>query len=86
MTRDYDKNLQFYRDVLGWTTEVLNDTPEFRYTNLGAGADATAARALELGGQVSNPPHDTPFGRLATIVDATGATFNVMQTNQVRLP
>jgi predicted enzyme related to lactoylglutathione lyase len=111
MTRDYDKTLEFYRDVFGWTTEVMSDTPEFRYTNLGAGdnvqagvmdatgflpegtpgswsvyfqvtdADATAARALELGGRVENPPHDTPFGRLTVIADATGASFNVMQPN-----
>lgn len=30
--RDYDKTLQFYRAIFGWTTETVSDTDEFRYT------------------------------------------------------
>jgi uncharacterized protein len=31
-TRDYRAALDFYPDVLGWRTEVVSDTDEFRYT------------------------------------------------------
>jgi uncharacterized protein len=33
-TRAYDECLAFYRDVFGWTTQTMSDTPEFRYTLL----------------------------------------------------
>lgn len=41
-TRDYDAVVRFYRDVFGWDTEVVGDTPEFRYTTLGKGDAAVA--------------------------------------------
>lgn len=31
-TRDYRGALDFYREVLGWRTEQVSDTDEFRYT------------------------------------------------------
>lgn len=31
-TRDYERSLAFYRDALGWRTETMSDTPDFRYT------------------------------------------------------
>lgn len=31
-TRDYAAALDFYRQVFGWQTEVVADTPEFRYS------------------------------------------------------
>jgi hypothetical protein len=34
-TRDYDKTVEFYRDVFGWTPQVLMDEPGFRYTTYG---------------------------------------------------
>ncbi len=40
-------------------------------------ADATAARARELGGAVLRGPDDFPFGRLALLADPQGATFSV---------
>lgn len=42
LTRDYDQTVAFYRDVFGWDTSVMSDTPEFRYTTLGEGDDALA--------------------------------------------
>jgi predicted enzyme related to lactoylglutathione lyase len=32
LTRDYARSIEFYKDVFGWTTSVMGDTDEFRYT------------------------------------------------------
>lgn len=40
--KDYDAAVRFYKDVFGWETEVLSDTPEFRYTTMGSGMTAQA--------------------------------------------
>jgi hypothetical protein len=44
-------------------------------------ADATQARARELGGKVISPAEDTPYGRLATVEDPCGARFKLMAPN-----
>lgn len=44
-----------------------------------ADTDATVATALELGGQVVQEAEDTPYGRLASLSDPTGALFKVVQ-------
>jgi hypothetical protein len=44
-----------------------------------ADADATVARAQELGGTVQVQPMDIPPGRFAVITDPQGATFAVIQ-------
>jgi len=43
-------------------------------------ADATAAKAAELGGTVIMPPFDTPVGRIAVLGDPQGAVFSVIKT------
>jgi predicted enzyme related to lactoylglutathione lyase len=43
-------------------------------------ADVAAARVTELGGTVARPPEDTPFGRLADVIDPTGAMFKLHST------
>jgi predicted enzyme related to lactoylglutathione lyase len=40
--------------------------------------DAAVRMAAELGGTVTQEPNDTPYGRLATVSDPTGAMFNLM--------
>jgi uncharacterized protein len=40
-----------------------------------ADADATAARAVELGGSVVKPPTDAPYSRMTVLRDPQGATF-----------
>lgn len=107
-TKDYPAAVKFYEDVFGWDTDVMSDTPEFRYTTLGAGdaakagimdasaylpaevpsnwqvyfavedADASIEKAVALGAQVVDGPDDTPFGRLATLADPTGALFKIV--------
>ena len=42
-------------------------------------ADATAAKAAELGGTVQVPPFDTPVGRIAVIGDPQGAVFSIIK-------
>jgi len=42
-------------------------------------ADAALAKAVELGGTITQPAEDTPYGRLAQVSDPTGATFKLMQ-------
>ena len=44
-----------------------------------ADADATAAKATELGGSVVAPPFDTPVGRMAVIGDPQGAVFSIIK-------
>jgi hypothetical protein len=40
-------------------------------------ADATAARAVELGGRTIVPPTDNSVGRTAVLADPSGAIFTV---------
>ena len=42
-------------------------------------ADAAIAKVVELGGAVVMPAEDTPYGRLATVTDPTGALFRLHQ-------
>jgi hypothetical protein len=42
-------------------------------------ADAALARTEQLGGAIVQPAEDTPYGRLATATDVTGATFKLHQ-------
>jgi uncharacterized protein len=45
-----------------------------------ADADATAARAADLGGKVLAPPTDTPAGRGGLLADPQGAVFSVSRS------
>ena len=40
-------------------------------------ADAASAEIVELGGSIVLPAEDTPYGRLATVADPTGAVFKL---------
>ena len=42
-------------------------------------ADKTLAQVVELGGSITEPAVDTPYGRLATAADPTGARFKIQQ-------
>ena len=41
-TRDYQSAVNFYRDVFGWETQQMGDSPEFRYTVLKHGEEMLA--------------------------------------------
>lgn len=61
---------------------VPEGSPSYWLLYLGAAdVDATLARVLELGGTVTRPAEDTPYGRMASVSDPTGATFNVHGPN-----
>ena len=45
-------------------------------------ADAAVARVQRLGATIARPAEDTPYGRLASVIDPTGAPFNVMGPNE----
>ena len=110
--RDYAASVAFSREVFGWDSHVVSDTPEFRYTTLRHGdawlagimdaseflpegvpahwsvyfgvddADAALTTAVRLGGAIVRPAEDTPYGRLATATDATGAQFKLVAPNE----
>ncbi|MEV0245722.1 VOC family protein [Nocardia sp. NPDC050712] len=42
-----------------------------------ADVDKSVAKVVELGGAVVAPAMDTPYGRMATVTDVTGARFNL---------
>jgi hypothetical protein len=42
-------------------------------------ADATAAKAVELGGTLIAPPFDAPWTRMTIVTDPQGATFIASQ-------
>jgi predicted enzyme related to lactoylglutathione lyase len=44
--------------------------------------DASMDKVASLGGRRLREPMDTPYGRLATVADATGAVFNLMGPNK----
>jgi uncharacterized protein len=107
-TRDHAATVAFYVDIFHWTTNVLSDTDDFRYTTLKIGdteyagihdaskflpaheqpqwtvviavdsTDETAAKVVQLGGGTVRPPGDSPYGRLATVSDPTGAVFGLI--------
>ena len=66
--------------VGGTTPPQMPGTPNHWHVYFGvADADATVAKATELGGSVLVPPFDTPVGRMAVIADPQGAVFSIIQ-------
>ncbi|WP_332761268.1 VOC family protein, partial [Pseudarthrobacter sp.] len=41
-------------------------------------ADASVEKAVSLGATVIDGPEDSPFGRLASLADPTGAMFKII--------
>jgi uncharacterized protein len=68
-----------FEDVVAALTPIADDQPEvpahWSVTFAVDDADATAARAAELGGQVVVAPFDAPWVRMTVIRDPQGATF-----------
>jgi uncharacterized protein len=68
-----------FEDVVASINPIADDqpdTPAHWSVTFGIDdADATAARAVELGGTVIVPPFDAPWVRMTIINDPQGATF-----------
>lgn len=46
------------------------------------GCDAAVARVKELGGSLLDGPEDSPFGRIATVADPAGASFQIVSPDE----
>jgi predicted enzyme related to lactoylglutathione lyase len=68
-----------FEDVVGSINPIADDQPDtpahWSVTFAVGDADATAAKAAELGGTVVVPPFDAPWVRMTIIADPQGATF-----------
>jgi predicted enzyme related to lactoylglutathione lyase len=68
-----------FEDVVASITPIPDDqadvAPHWDVTFAVDDADATAAKATELGGKVIVPPFDAPWVRMTVIADPAGATF-----------
>jgi predicted enzyme related to lactoylglutathione lyase len=68
-----------FEDVVAALNSIADDEPEvpshWSVTFAVDDADATAARAVELGGRVLVAPVDAPWVRMTVIADPQGATF-----------
>jgi len=68
-----------FEDVVATINPIADDQPDvpahWSVTFAVADADATAAKAGELGGTVIVPPFDAPWVRMTVIADPQGATF-----------
>jgi predicted enzyme related to lactoylglutathione lyase len=71
-----------FEDAIGWLVPLERSTtpaapPHWHVTFAVADADATATRAVELGGEVLAPPTDMPWVRIALLRDPQGAVFTI---------
>ncbi|HTX68422.1 MAG TPA: VOC family protein [Thermoleophilia bacterium] len=72
-----------FEDVVANINFIGDDEPDvpahWSVTFMTDDADATAARAAELGGSVLVPPFDAPWTRMTVIADPQGASFIASQ-------
>src|SRR5439155_8116533 len=63
-----------------WQGAVAGASPHWMTYFLVDDVDDAVATAQGAGGTTAQPPADTPFGRIAVLVDPAGAMFSVMST------
>ncbi|HEY1853794.1 MAG TPA: VOC family protein [Solirubrobacterales bacterium] len=71
-----------FEDAIGWLVPLERSStpdaaPHWHVTFAVDDADATAARAAKLGGEVVSSPTDMPWVRIAVLRDPQGATFTI---------
>jgi predicted enzyme related to lactoylglutathione lyase len=77
--QDGEDQLAGIMDASGFLPE---GAPAFWSVYFGAeNADAMAAKITDLGGSILMAPEDTPYGRLATAADPSGAQFKIAGPN-----
>lgn len=62
-------------DASQWAPEAPMEWAIYFFTD---DCDASCARAVELGGSMVTSPEDTPYGRMASLTDSTGASFKLL--------
>jgi predicted enzyme related to lactoylglutathione lyase len=66
------------REVIALMAASQDDTPPHWSANFwDHDVDASAAKAVELGGAAVAPPFDTPVSRMAVLADPHGVTFSI---------
>lgn len=65
--------------VLQMTKEWEGIPPHWMTYFAVSDADATVEKVAELGGKVSVPPFDTPYGRMSVVNDPQGAVFSIIK-------
>jgi predicted enzyme related to lactoylglutathione lyase len=75
-TRDYAGALDFYRSVLGWTTQVVGDTDDFRYSAMAVG-DTQYAGVMDASAYY--PEGVPPVWLTYIAVDDVDATLTLVQ-------
>jgi uncharacterized protein len=73
LSTSYDDSVAFYQDAFGWETDVMSDTPEFRYTTLGKDRDARAG-VMDASGFLGDEPSRWQFYIQVADTDETIAT------------
>jgi uncharacterized protein len=72
-----------FEDVVATINPIPDDQPDtpahWNVTFAVDDADATAAKATELGGKLIAPPFDAPWVRMTVVADPQGATFIASQ-------
>ncbi len=82
---DYDNALDFYRNVFGWTTDVMSDSPEFRYSRLVDG-DRIFAGVMDATPHMS-PEFPSHWEIYFEVTDMDGASAKVLELGgQVLMP
>ncbi|HSY14830.1 MAG TPA: VOC family protein [Jatrophihabitantaceae bacterium] len=85
-TSDTDEFRYYTAQVNGETVAGIMDSASFLPAEVPShwtlyfsvpDVDAAVAKAVELGGSVVRPGEDTPFGRMADLLDPTGAGFKL---------
>lgn len=66
-----------------WPADVPAEVPAQWVTYFGVSdTDATIAKVSELGGAVTRAPADSPYGRMAQVVDNQGVPFTVISVSE----
>jgi uncharacterized protein len=78
-TRDYDGALEFYRSVFHWTTEVVGDDDQFRYSTMqDPGGDEPLAGIMDASGFL--PEGSPPYWSVYWEVDDIDASLTQLQS------
>jgi uncharacterized protein len=74
---------EWYAGIMDGTGVLPEGMPAYWAVYFGVDdADAALKQIVDLGGSIVSPAEDTPYGRLATAADPTGARFKLVAPNE----